>query len=92
MVLAKNVKNNVSMSFTFDVVGGIKLGLKNTCVSVNPTDPVFFFFFFFFFFCADPAIFIAFQKRKSKTIFIPTNPKMFQKIGQKSLKMPELQN
>ena len=29
---------------------------------------------------ADPAIFIAFQ-RKNKKIFIPTNPKMFQKIG-----------
>ena len=35
------------------------------------------------FFCADPAIFIAFQK-KIKKIFIPTNPKMFQKIGQKA--------
>ena len=37
------------------------------------------------FFCADAAIFIAFQK-KNKTIFIPTDPKMFQKMGQKALK------
>ena len=29
---------------------------KNTCVSTNPTDPVFF--------CTDPAICIAFQKKK----------------------------
>ena len=33
-----------------------KLGLKYTYVSANPTDPVFFFF-------ADPAIFMAFQKK-----------------------------
>ena len=36
---------------------------KNTRVSANPIDP---------FFCADPAIFIAFQK-KNKKIFIPTS-------------------
>ena len=34
-------------------------------------------------FCADSAIFIAFQKKKKK-IFIPTDPKMFQKIGQRA--------
>ena len=54
---------------------------KNTRVSTNPTDPIFF--------CADPAIYIAFQK-KNKKIFIPTDPKMFQKIGQDALKMSEL--
>ena len=35
-------------------------------------------------FCANPAIFIAFQKKKKKSV-IPTDPKMFQKIGQKKL-------
>ena len=48
---------------------------KNTCVFANPTNPVFLYFFFFFFF-VDPAIFIASQIK----IFIPTDPKMFQKI------------
>ena len=38
------------------------------------------------FFCADPAIFIAFQKNKNTKIFITTDPKMFQKIGQKAKK------
>ena len=41
------------------------------------------------FFYADLAIFIAFQK-KNKKIFIPTNPKMFQKIGTKSFKNVKL--
>ena len=56
---------------------------KNICVSANPTDPV-----FVFCFCADLAIFMAFQKKKK--IFIPTDPNIFQKIGQTTLKMSEL--
>ena len=53
------------------------LGLKkNTRVSIIKPD-------WLWFFCADPAIFIGFQK-KNKKIFIPTDPKMFQKIGQKA--------
>ena len=51
------------------------LGLKKkTRVSTNSTAPGF---------CANPAILIAFQKKNEK-IFIPTDPKMFQKIGQKA--------
>ena len=46
---------------------------RNTCVSTNPTNPV-------FFFCADTAIFT----EENKKIFIPTDPKVFQKIIQKS--------
>ena len=34
-----------------------------TCVSANPTDPVF---------CADPAIFMAFQKRNKNISYLPT--------------------
>ena len=56
---------------------------KNTCVSANPIDPVFVFFFFCVGVCADPAIVIAFQKKIIK-ISIPTDLKMFQKIGQKT--------
>ena len=37
-------------------------------------------------FCADSAIFIAFQE-KNKKIFIPTDPKMFQKIQQKNFEI-----
>ena len=40
-------------------------------------------------FCADPAIFMAFQKKKKK--IIPTDSNIFQKIGQTTLKMSELQ-
>ena len=59
---------------------------KNTEVCTNLTDRYFFIFFFFF---ADPAIFIAFQK-KIKLFFIPTDPKMFQKKSDKRLwKCPE---
>ena len=48
------------------------LGLKNTSVSANPTEPCFF--------CADPAIFIAFQKNKNEKIFIPPTLKCFRKL------------
>ena len=41
---------------------------------------------------ADPAIFITFQKNKNKNIFIPTDPKMFQEIWQKALKISEFLN
>ena len=59
------------------------LGLK-ICVSTNPTDPVFF--------CADPAIFIAFQKKKVKRFsYLPTL-KCLRKLDKKTLKMLELQN
>ena len=51
---------------------------KNTCVSTNPTDPV----FFCCFFCADPAIFIAFQKKIKTFSYLPTL-KCFRKLDKK---------
>ena len=63
-------------TFSADIHGYIAISLKK--IPVFPlTRPI------LFFFCADPAIFIVFQK-KIKKIFIPTDPKMFQKIGQKA--------
>ena len=74
------------------------LGLKNTCVSINPTDPVvlyffflfiFFFYFiffylflflFFFFVVFVPTLQCLLPLENIKKIFIPTDPKMFQKI------------
>ena len=56
---------------------------KNTCVSANPTDPVFF---------VTTLQFLLPSRKKNKKIFIPKDPKMFQKIGQKKKKMSELQN
>ena len=54
------------------------LGLKKkTCVSTNPTDPVF---------LVLTLQFLLPSRKKNEKIFIPNDPKMFQKIGQKNLK------
>ena len=56
--LTKHTKDSVSFwnnKVMFVACSNVILRPKNTCVSANPTDPVF---------CADPAIFIASQKKK----------------------------
>ena len=57
---------------------------KNIPVSANPTDPVFV--------LCRPCNFYGLPEKKNKKIFIPTDPNIFQKIGQTTLKMSELQN
>ena len=57
---------------------------KNTCVTVNLTDPVVFM----------PTLQFLLRSRKkiNKKIVITTDTKIFQKIGRKTKKMPQLQN
>ena len=55
---------------------------KKPGVSTKPTDPAY---------LCRPYNFYCLAE-KNKKIFIPTDPKMFQKIGQKALKMSELLN
>ena len=55
-----------------------QLGLKNTCVSANPTDPVFFVPILQFL--------LSSRKKKNKKIFMPTDPNIFQKTRQTTFK------
>ena len=56
-----------------------KIRAKNTCVSANPTDHLF----------CRPCNFYCLPE-KNKKIFIPTDTKMFKKIGQKLIRIAKL--